>query len=688
MVRWLSSVSRGCGLGRRWVLALLALSTRSPVSAVPLQSPATITVHVDRPSIGQFNPALLGQNIVAYDPASYSDTPSHDRFSSFAAGLWDPVRRRPVEQPLRWAREAGVRVVRYPGGCGSHHFDWTRTIGDPSRRPQWRFGVDEFLTWCQAVGAEPLFTLSYFAGPDSAADCVEYLNAPHDGGNPRGGVDWAARRAANGHPAPYGVRRFEVGNEDYHGDHRRVTAVSAAEYAEQFRRLSTAVRAVDHNVQLGAIADDELWTRTMLQAVGRDVDFLIEHTYWPGWYTGDAQKTTAEQLFRDVLASTDQLRQRYLGLTGLLDATSGRPGHVPIAVTEYNCPLVQDEPLPYRHSLGNALFVAEMLRVMSRPEHRIASANFWQYANEYWGAIRGPIASEPGQWVRRPTYYPFQLYALHFESELLEVAVEAPRYETLGFGAMLPCHGAGGPRRELSRNLLPRHSWTLTEPPRGTVHRRRDDGSIEIEFDSQPNDNYWHAMARTTAVPGAVYELQATLRARGVTGGSGVALQLGDANHPSNVSLSDEVAGDDSRIVRCQFRAPARPTELLAQVRRVQGGRGSVSVENPRLVWVQPATAPAAPYLTVNASASRDGRRLTLMVVNRHLQEPIVTRVATPGFGRPTRIRCWTLTGPRIDATNEIEPNLVALVEWLVEPLDDELRIPFPPRSCTAVEIE
>ena len=48
-----------------------------------------------------------------------------------------------------------------------------------------------------------------------AADLIEYLNAPADGDvtNPNGGVDWAEVRAANGHPKPYGVTRFEIGNE-------------------------------------------------------------------------------------------------------------------------------------------------------------------------------------------------------------------------------------------------------------------------------------------------------------------------------------------------------------------------------------------------------------------------------------------------------------------------------------------
>jgi len=48
---------------------------------------------------------------------------------------------------------------------------------------------------------------------NDAADLIEYLNSPNNGSNPNGGVDWAAVRAANGHPEPYGIKSFEIGNE-------------------------------------------------------------------------------------------------------------------------------------------------------------------------------------------------------------------------------------------------------------------------------------------------------------------------------------------------------------------------------------------------------------------------------------------------------------------------------------------
>ncbi|MBI3465438.1 MAG: hypothetical protein HY000_20640 [Planctomycetes bacterium] len=662
-----------------------------PACAVAQELKAAVTVRFDRPPLGELNRLVFGQNQVAYDPATYQDAPSHDRFSSYGAGLWDPVAGRPQKTVLELARRAGTSSARFPGGCGSHRYDWEKTIGDPAGRPHWRFGPDAFLRWCEAVPCEPVITLSYFAGPESAAGLVEYVNAPNDGRNPRGGTDWARRRSENGHPQPYRVRFFEVGNEDYHGDHRGVPSVSPEEYAEQFLKFARVIREVDPTVQLGAIGGNDSWNRTVLARTGPQIDFLVEHTYWPGWYDCDDGEPPAKELFRDILASPDQLKSRYQALARLLDETTGRPGRVPIAVTEYNCPLVQDRPLPYRHSLGNALFVAEMLRVLTQPGNRVHMAHFWQFANEYWGAVRGPVRpDEPGTWVRRPQFYPFQLYAEHFEKILLEVEVDCPRYETVGFGQMLPCTGEGGPRMMLSRNLLEGVSWSLDKAP-GVEHRIGPSDIVEVHFNSNREANYYHASKSVRAEPRAYYLLTGTIRASDVAGGSGISLQVGDGRGwvaTKSATLTDVVTGTQERRVECVYHTLPDASSLVVQVRRLSGGTGSCEVKNVRLVKIRPECFPAVPYLSVNASQSPDQGRLSLIVVNKHMDQPIHTAVRAPGFPAIARVQAWTLTGPDITANNEQDANPVAIRSSPVDVRDGALIISLPPRSCTALVVQ
>lgn len=128
----------------------------------------------------------------------------------------------------QYVKEAAFGSIRYPGGTVSNLYDWKRAIGPAEDRKKTihgnllspiapNFGVDEAMGWIyDDLGSEAVWVYAMGQGSASdAADLFEYLNAPADGDatNPNGGTDWAEVRAANGHPDPYGVTRFEIGNE-------------------------------------------------------------------------------------------------------------------------------------------------------------------------------------------------------------------------------------------------------------------------------------------------------------------------------------------------------------------------------------------------------------------------------------------------------------------------------------------
>ena len=154
------------------------------------------------------------------------------RYHKYGYGTWDKENNQMNEDFNTLAKEAHFGSVRYPGGTVSNLFTWKDTIGPQAERTTTiagnnfysnageqpvdpAFGVDEAMTWIyDDLNAEAIFVYGLGRGnAQDAADLVEYLNAPNDGSNPGGGTDWAAVRAANGHPKPYGVKRFEIGNE-------------------------------------------------------------------------------------------------------------------------------------------------------------------------------------------------------------------------------------------------------------------------------------------------------------------------------------------------------------------------------------------------------------------------------------------------------------------------------------------
>jgi alpha-L-arabinofuranosidase len=126
--------------------------------------------------------------------------------------------------------------VRFPGGCWvegdtmSLAYRWKQTVGDPSqRRTQyniWQYhathgiGYHEYLQMCEDLGAEPLFVINCGMSHrevvpmdkmqefvQDALDAVEYANGPV-------ASKWGALRAKNGHPAPFGLKYMEIGNEN------------------------------------------------------------------------------------------------------------------------------------------------------------------------------------------------------------------------------------------------------------------------------------------------------------------------------------------------------------------------------------------------------------------------------------------------------------------------------------------
>lgn len=118
------------------------------------------------------------------------------------------------------------------GGKFSTRYDWKKTLGPIENRPghmgTWGYrssdgmGLLDYLQWCEDLHCEPL--LAVFAGYtlggdhlegqllqpfiDEALEEIEYIIGDVH-------TKWGARRASDGHPAPFPLRYVEVGNEDF-----------------------------------------------------------------------------------------------------------------------------------------------------------------------------------------------------------------------------------------------------------------------------------------------------------------------------------------------------------------------------------------------------------------------------------------------------------------------------------------
>lgn len=646
--------------------------------------PAAITVDATR-VVGRLNPWIFGSNMIGYQKSAWQH--AEPNYTDRGAGIWDPERRRSEPAMEALAKNAGLSVSRYPGGCAVHRFDWKKTVGPVADRPDQRFGLPEFLQNCRDLGADPLVTLSDYQGTaQDAADLVEYLNGPQDGKG-----RWAAMRVADGHASPWNVVWFEYGNETEHGDHQQ-QKMSAQEYGRRYLAYRRAMRAVDPKVKLGAVIATgfpklDSWARPVLEIIGKEVDFVIHHSYIPGYDRNDG-KPDARTLFKIALAGADQIQDYYQEMNRLLDETAANR-HVPIAVTEYNGSFVQERPVPYRHCLGNALVNAEMLRVFSRPENHIAMANFWQFANEYWGAVKGyPHKRE--RLVKRPQYFPFEFYHCHFARELLSATVACATYETEGGYGVMQARGKGTQYQVVPQTIPLDGPWQIGAAD--GVTQRVEGDTLIVDFQEGKDVNFFHASKRITAEPGTGNRLTGWIKTEGLTSTSGACFQVGDARGwpqtHSAVNSPNFTGTTDWTRVQVDYVTLRDTKEISILARRISGTgpvRGKACFRDLRLQKFIPKVFPAVPYLAVNASRNPDGTRVYLMVVNKNLDEAIKAELRFKGF-EPRTGRAWSLVGSSVDTTNEQDPNAAHVVERnLTNP---GLRLDFPPHSLTAVEVE
>jgi alpha-L-arabinofuranosidase len=149
-------------------------------------------------------------------------------------------------------REIKSGFWRY-GGNYTSNMIWYHTIGDRDRRPPdwdhaWSamqtndLGMDEFMTFCRLIGVEPYISVNAGLGDShSAAQQVEYINGSIN--TPMG-----ALRAKNGHPEPYHVRFWNIGNEPWGS--WQIGRTDLKYFVIKHNEFAKAMRAVDPSITL------------------------------------------------------------------------------------------------------------------------------------------------------------------------------------------------------------------------------------------------------------------------------------------------------------------------------------------------------------------------------------------------------------------------------------------------------
>lgn len=192
-------------------------------------------------------------------------------------------------------------VIRYPGGCFADSYNWRDGVGERSKRPRrtnfwldapewpknaptgpWKyetnhFGTNEFLKFCQLVGADA-YLAANVRGMDAHDffEWIEYCNSP-------AGSTTAADLRANGSTPsrdPFKVRFWGVGNESW-GCGGNFTP---EEYSAEYRRFTAAAPRYGVDLKFiasGANVDDFNWTRGFFSRTAQKSPGLFNGIF--GW---------------------------------------------------------------------------------------------------------------------------------------------------------------------------------------------------------------------------------------------------------------------------------------------------------------------------------------------------------------------------------------------------------------------
>ncbi len=183
--------------------------------------------------------------------------------------------------------------IRGPGGCFAEGItvesrpQWKRSLGPIETRSgtyspwgYWStdgFGYHEFLQFAEDIGADALWvanagvSCSFRSGtylPDAEVpaliqdtlDAIEYAIGPATS-------TWGARRAANGHPAPFPLKYIEIGNEQ-----------QGARYGARVKQFAAAIKARYPQIKVALSSWIAGIDRAAIAAAG-PIDIVDEHAY-------------------------------------------------------------------------------------------------------------------------------------------------------------------------------------------------------------------------------------------------------------------------------------------------------------------------------------------------------------------------------------------------------------------------
>ena len=229
-------------------------------------------------------------------------------------------------------KEIGIKLLRWPGGNFAGEYNWFDGLLPVDERAPFgsflhletqahtlgcdfhEINTDDFIALCRMIGAEPFITINLaWNSPEENAAWVEYCNGDSN-------TEYGRLRAERGHPEPYNVMLWSLGNEFGYGHMEGDN--SASGYSHLAKENGVKMLEVSPNLTLcssGPYPRKE-WIEYSAKPLSDIAKFVSMH-YYAGRYNGPSYGSAAEieQSYKACIGEVEKIRQRIRQMRSLLN---------------------------------------------------------------------------------------------------------------------------------------------------------------------------------------------------------------------------------------------------------------------------------------------------------------------------------------------------------------------------------
>lgn len=346
---------------------------------------------------------------------------------------------------VRALKKIKPSIVRWPGGCFADTYHWQDGIGPMEKRPKrinihWggvtesnHFGTHEFMEFCHQIGANPYICGNLGSGTvQEMRDWLEYMNLSE-------GSSLSDLRKGNGHPEPFNVRYFGVGNENWGcGGH-----MSAEYYANEVKRYSCFLEPFCgkpfYKIACGPSGDDPAWTRRFfgvlsgcLSACQSKLELI--QGFAAHYYCGTAGTATeySHDQWYQLLEQALRMEPLIVKHRAIMDGFDPER-KIGMIVDEWGTwhpvmPGTNPAFLMQQNTIRDALVAALTLNIFNRHADKMIMSNIAQMIN----VLQAMILTDGSEMVLTPTYHVYEMYAPFQGAMALDCR---PPTDTISFNA-------------------------------------------------------------------------------------------------------------------------------------------------------------------------------------------------------------------------------------------------------------